>query len=175
MQSPSDTPAAAWPGAASARSKVTAVPSSMARRVAHSPGFSTSTPTKAWWVAGATASGTIAGRAAPKRGSISSSKELHCRNTPPVSRGSVKHISGSGLGRDPHVMTLEKGDGGVEVRDLHGDGVHPAAEAGDELGGSPLRRSAGRSRSRCPRPRPSRLAGRCPARPTRRTRAPGAR
>ena len=36
------------------------------------------------------------GRAPPKRGSTGSSKVLHWKKTPPVSRGSLKHISGRG-------------------------------------------------------------------------------
>ncbi len=40
--------------------------------------------------------------------------------------------------RDPHAVLLEEGDGGPQVGDLERDGVHPAAEAGDELGRTPV-------------------------------------
>ena len=138
MQSPSETPATGWPGGASTRSKVTVVPSSVARRSAHSAGFSTSAPTKAWWVAGANACGAAAGRDAAEAWVDleleAAPLQEHASGVPRVGEAHLRTRSC----RDPHAVPVEEGDGGLQVGDLERDRVHSAAEAGDELGRTPV-------------------------------------
>ena len=159
---------------ASGSSKVTVVPTSAASRRAHARGSRTRAPDEGV-VRDRAASGSVpgVGTVAPKRGSSASSNVLHWTNTPPVSRGSLKHISGRGRAAMRTPACLEVGHGRLEVAHLQGDRVHPATVAGSRT--APRRPSTDRLADLdgvVAQPRPCRRGARSPARRTRRTRAP---
>ena len=140
MQSPSDTPATGWPGAASACSKVTVVPSSVAKLAGPGDGVVDQGADEGV-VRGRRQHGRReAGRGGRRRSGDrpASSKVLHWKKTPPVSRGSVKHMSGRGRAAMWTSCCFQVRHGRLEVLDLQGNRVHAAAEAGDELGRTAL-------------------------------------
>ena len=135
MQSPSDTPATGWPGAASACSKVTVVPSSAAKRSAQASGVVDQRADER----------VLRGRRQRRAGSgcrpgaaeAGVDRELEGapleEDAAGVAGVAEAHL-GQGPRRDVHLLLLQVRHRRLEVLDLQGDGVHAAPEARDELG-----------------------------------------